>query len=190
LSYAMKVAKSQAMGDPGLFGFLGKVVGAVGKVASIIPGPLGVVGRVATALTSGGAKPIKLASTGSLPGIGGPTVRLPGTPINIPLPQGGFFRGNETQAGPGSVATGALVGTPIRAPGAQCTPGYHYNRTAYFTKRYGLIEKGTVCVRNRKRNPLNPRALSRAMSRLASAKKAARCLADFSIRPKKACGCR
>jgi len=189
VSYAMKVAKSQAMGDPGLFGFLGKLVGGVAKVASVIPGPLGMVGKVASVLTSGGAKPIKLASAGSLPGIG-PTVRMPGTGLTIPLPQPrSLFPGGATQSGYEGPATGALVGAPIRGAGAQCTSGYHFNRTGYFTKRYGFIEKGSICVRNRKRNPLNPRALSRAMARLSSAKKAVRVLGDYSIRPRKCSRC-
>lgn len=191
MSYAMKVSKAQAMGDPGLFGFLGKAIGAVGKVAGILPGPLGLVGKVASVLTSGGAKPIKLATAGSLPGIGGRQVPFPGLPgVTMPVPRGPLSlfpqRGNIPQGGGGADWE---PGTPGRM-GACPTAGYHYNRTGYFTKRYGYIEKGSVCVKNRKRNPLNPRALSRAMARLTSAKRAARCLGEFSIRPRKACGCR
>ncbi len=73
--------------------------------------------------------------------------------------------------------TGALVGSGAGTP---CASGYHYNKTRYYSTRYGVVEKGSVCVKNRRRNPLNPRALSRAMSRVKSAQKAVRCLQLFA----------
>lgn len=64
--------------------------------------------------------------------------------------------------------------TPRMANGVQicCPSGYHPNRSAYFTRgiRDGggprWVNKGTVCVKNRRTNPLNPKALSKAGARL------------------------
>lgn len=45
-----------------------------------------------------------------------------------------------------------------------CPPGYHLNKTTYMT-RQGIVPQGTRCVRNRRMNPTNPRALARAIRR-------------------------
>jgi hypothetical protein len=71
-------------------------------------------------------------------------------------------------------------------PRPKCT-GYHLNKTSYFRKggpcspypEGGYVEKGSTWVRNRRRNPLNPRAASRAMARLTSAKRATRSILKF-----------
>jgi hypothetical protein len=102
----------------------------------------------------------------------------------VVLPGGGLI-GTRTTYGPGNQTQsggGALVGQGQHTP---CMAGYHYNRTGYFTKRYGWIEKGTVCVKNRRRNPLNPRALSKALSRLTSAKRAVNVLDRIEVKPRR-----
>jgi hypothetical protein len=54
------------------------------------------------------------------------------------------------------------------------TAGYHLNKTGYWVNGSDLIPgahyvaKGTKWVKNRQRNPFNPRAASRSMSRLSS----------------------
>jgi len=185
----MKVAKANAMGDPGLFSFIGKAVGGIAKLAgSVLPGPIGSIAKVVGNVLVP-AKPIRLASQGSLPGVG---ITLPraGTGVTFPVGAAAPYPGMVPSLFP---STGPSPGGQFASPqpGVGCDrPGYHRNKTGYFTKRYGFIEKGSVCVKNRKRNPLNPRALSRSLARLTSAKRAVRCLADYSIRPKKACGCR
>jgi len=70
--------------------------------------------------------------------------------------------------------------------------GYHWNKTGYYRGgRPGsagpveFVAPGTVAVKNRRRNPLNPRALDRSMGRITSAKKAASKLGRITIR--KAC---
>jgi len=195
VSYAMKVAKASARGDPGLFGFLGKAIGSVAKFAgSVLPGPVGTIAKL-VGNTLVPAKPISVASVGSMPGIG-PVLR--GGGINLPMIPGRSIPVGAAAPYPGLVPPSIFPqqqpGGPDFSsprPGVGCDQaGYHRNRTGYFTKRYGWVEKGSVCVKNRKRNPLNPRALSRSLARLTSAKKAVRCLADFTVRPKKACGCR
>ena len=52
----------------------------------------------------------------------------------------------------------------------ECPKGYHPNKSAYYTSA-GYHPKGSKCVKNRRRNPLNPRALGRAISRIDAGKK-------------------
>jgi hypothetical protein len=120
--------------------------------------------------------------TGSvtLPGVGtvsvgggtGITIRPPGTPVN-----GGF--------GPGFAQFGGVTsGSSTSAPGA-CVPGMpgvRLNKTGYHLRDGTFIAPGTKCVRSRRRNPLNPRALSKALSRVTSFKKAATVASRITIR--------
>jgi len=212
VSYAIKMAKAGGMGDPGLFGFLGKAIGGVASLAGrIIPGPIGAVAGLAGRALTGSKGTSVVVSSRPFPGVlrtagsmGGSPPLLPGSVfppgINIGGPKGitigsrsgpsieSFGGGGFNQPlgvmAPGGGTTGALVG---RGAGTPCVRGYHYNKTGYFTKRYGYVEPGSVCVKNRRRNPLNPRALSRAMARLSSAKQATKFLSRFSIREE---GCR
>lgn len=198
MSMAIKVSKAQYRGDPGLFGFVGKAIGSIANIAgSVIPGPLGGVAKAVGSVLAPRpttnrpsilvSQPIpgSVMTAGAIP----PLTAMPGSGVSIGGPKGiqiGTFAAPGTSL-PSPVSSGPLVGTQGAAP---CTAkGYHHNKTGYFTKKYGYIEKGTICVKNRRRNPLNPRALSRAMARLESAKKATRCLARYSIREKKSCSC-
>jgi len=65
-----------------------------------------------------------------------------------------------------------------------CPPGCHANKADYFLKSGSFVAAGTRCVTNRRRNPLNPRALDRAAGRLRSAQKAVKFLQAAKI-PKK-----
>lgn len=74
----------------------------------------------------------------------------------------------------------ALPGTPCPTPdtrtpapaldpaaryaGAACPSGFHMNKGTYWTKQ-GVVYKGTRCVKNRRMNPTNARALGRAIRR-------------------------
>lgn len=193
MSYAIRVARQSAMGDPGLFSFLGKAAGAVlGVAGNVLPGPLGGIAKIGSQLLA--PKPISVAkaTTGMRPG--GVMVSGVAQPLFQPVGQAPFSTARiapspipmlpvtPTSANSGRV-TGALVGAGAGTP---CTSGYHYNKTEYYTKRYGVVSKGSVCVKNRRRNPLNPRALSRAMSRIKSAQKAVRCLGLFAGAPARA----
>lgn len=51
-----------------------------------------------------------------------------------------------------------------------CPSGFHPNKSSYFLMDGSLVEKGSRCVKNRRRNPMNPRALDRAISRVDSGK--------------------
>lgn len=135
------------MGDPGLFGFLGKVVKKVGgAVASALPGPAGTVART---IIGGGGPP---------------------TVPQIPVPSG--F--------PGAVPVPGLAGlgqrlVPGGASGYQtgaCPPGYHknkalarYERAVAMGKQVKMPNVVNVCVKHRSFNPMNPRALRRAVRR-------------------------
>lgn len=72
---------------------------------------------------------------------------------------------------------GAAAGTTLA-----CMKGFHPNKSTYFTQA-GIVAKGTRCVKDRRRNALNPRALTRAVGRVKSAKKANKILGRITIRP-------
>lgn len=188
MSLAMRQARF-AQGDPGLFGSIFKgITGAVGGF--LTGGPAGaVIGAASSVL---GKKSIAQAKATTLmsPTHTAILTRTASPPMFPQAPGGAPFSG--VSIGPGGVqigtarqlapapqagTTGALVG---KGAGTPCQSGYHYNKSRYYSTRYGVVEKGSVCVKNRRRNPLNPRALSRAMSRVKSAQKAVRCLQLFA----------
>ncbi len=84
-------------------------------------------------------------------------VRAPGLPAAIARALPGGRTGLEV--------AGAPAGMKIA-----CHSGYHANKSDYWLKDGSFVAKGTRCVRNRRRNPMNPRALSRAISRVDSGK--------------------
>ena len=55
---------------------------------------------------------------------------------------------------------------PIPLQMGACPSGYHLNKTSYFLKDGTFVPARSKCVKNRRRNPLNPHALNRATSRL------------------------
>lgn len=159
------------MGDPGLFGFLGKAVGTVAKVAGkILPGPVGIAAGTVGGLLAGGSKSTAVT-------------RVPNTltiaPQQIPqLPVPGV-QGAIQRALPGG-QTGYM-------PAGPSPSGYHWNKTSYFLRDGTFVPEGSKLVKNRRRNPLNPRAASRAISRLESAKKATKRLDRVAIKCRR-CG--
>jgi len=188
MSMAISVAKTRHRGDSFL-GDLGKfALGAVGGF--VTGGPLGAaVGGLATV---GGPKSTGEAVAQQQPGVA-KMPKIPGitTPIPpaFPAPPGTFpslpIPGLTTPLGPFYQPVETAQGTQLMCvnPNIRST---HVNKTSYFTKA-GYVPKGTRCVANRRMNPLNPHAASRAMRRLSSAKKAAGFLSRITIR-KAACG--
>jgi len=131
-------------------------------------GLLGRVGRGIIGTVTGGP----LAGLGGLLGGGGGNggTVLPGIgPQGIPL------------AGPLAGAQRLIPGGATGL-GAGCPSGFHPNKSDYFLRSGAHVAKGTRCVRNRRRNPLNPRAASRAISRIVSAKKATKMLGRVTVR--------
>jgi len=157
----------------GIFGSIGRVLGGAAK-GFLSGGPIGAIrGGV------GGLLP-QSAPT--------PPIAPPGQVFLPPLPQEAppVFRGSPGtrtrtfggfQLGPLEVGRESEVFTEAPAafaggPAIGCPVGFRPNKTSYFLKSGQFVPKGSRCVRNRRRNSLNPKALSRAMSRLEGFKKA------------------
>jgi hypothetical protein len=149
--------RTVSAGDPGLFGFLGGVVKTVG---SLITG-----GPIAAARTA-----VAQVLPRSRPGV--PSVQV----LPVPGPRGALQR----------LLPGGETGLMVGAAGMGCPQGHHPNRSDYFLRDGSFVAKGTRCVKNRRRNPLNPRAASRAIARITSAKKATKMLGRITIRAKDA----
>jgi len=164
VSLAVKTARAASQGglagpvssgDPGLFGFL---KGVVRTGVSLVTG--GPVAAGATAVRSIRGRPRGPVSMPAMP-----QVPAPGALGALQR----FFPGGET----GMVAAGAA-----------CPSGFHANKTDYFLIDGTHVPRGSRCVKNRRRNPLNPRAASRAISRIVSAKKATAALGRITVRAK------
>jgi len=168
-------------GDPGLFGFLGKVASTIGGVASsFIPGG-GIVRQAVK----------KASSILGSKGRGRAPIRGPG-----PMPfgtgrsavgrvLGGIKFGHEEPV-PGLIGLGQRLipggATGFKEPEIGSPTGYHVNKSSYFLKSGEYIPAGTRWVKNRKRNPLNPRAWDRAYGRLKSANNFKKRMAKISFR--------
>lgn len=160
-------------GDPGLFGFIGKAISKVtGAVGSILPGPLGTVARGVSKIFGRKSAPILRQAPQQFQ----PMFQFPGSGPSQAFPRSSFapMNGgtNVVPWAPGQQPRGK--GTVIMAgPGGACPPGYRPNKTEYFvTSPLGtpsFVSKGERCVKIRRRNSLNPRALDRAMSRVIGA---------------------
>ena len=168
------MSRSDFMGDPGLFGFIGK---ALRTAAGAIPGPVGTLTR---------------AFFPTSPTIGAPIVQAAPAPLFPPI-RPTFFPVNVAQEFPNGGGTPAGAPTAGGAaarffPGGEsgigtgCASGFHPNKSGYFLKNGTFVAPGSKCVKNRRRNPLNPRAASRAISRLESAKKAVSRINRITIR--------
>jgi len=85
-------------------------------------------------------------------------------------------------------AEGGMMNGPteleMRAGKASGWPGYHWNKSDYFLRSGEFVPAGTRAVRNRRRNPANPRATSNAITRIKGAKRYASSLSSISIRKK------
>lgn len=207
MSLAMKVARSRVTGvrpasyrgDPGLFGFIGKAVGAVTGIASkFLPGPLGAAAGLVSGLVTPkprasifpgrfGTRPTTVATQmpvlRSLPAIG-PRPVAPPMAVNGAVPPG-YQEATRQQPG-------IRDGTQLFRDDAlvtACPSGERPNKAPYF-EYVDAIDAvvfhptGTKCVKIRRRNPFNPRAIDRAVSRITSGKRAAKKLSRITIRPK------
>lgn len=186
------ISRRAYMGDPGLFGFLGKAVGTLaGAVGSVLPGPIGLAAKGVSTLLSGGGPggAAGSPSTSTVAFTGGWGGGVGARPISTslipqqapPVPQVPVpgVQGSLQRLLPGG-ATGYQ-------PAGPAPSGYHWNKSDYFLKDGTFVPAGTKLVKNRRRNPLNPRAASRAISRLESAKKATRRLDRVAIKCRR-CG--
>lgn len=163
------------------YGGGGGISGAIGGVTTYLGGGGGYSGGPLPTIGGGAAVPGPTGFTGACPP---GTIRGPlGTCVNLPF-GGAPGTGITTQGGTGVTFTGP---TQVQAQGGKPPSGYHWNRQGYFTKSQGWIPEGTKLVKNRRKNPLNPKAASRAIARLESAKNASRALSRVTIRKKSCC---
>jgi len=92
-------------------------------------------------------------------------------PVTIPRPYLGDYPGPDP-----------INGAAMQA-GKPCpVSGYHWNKSGYFLKSGAYVHPGTKMVKNRRRNPANPRATSNAITRIKGAKRYAKSLGRITIR--------
>ena len=144
------IGRNVQRGDPGIFGFLGRLAG----------------GAIRTGVDLVTRGPVAAASTASR-NIGG----LFGGGTRPTAPPGPF-------AGPPSPSSGGFTGPALVGAG-QLLKGYHLNSSSYFLRDGTFIPAGTRAVKNRRRNPANARATSRAISRINGAKRMQHTLAQI-----------
>lgn len=149
----------------------------------------GVTGAIGGFLTAGEQRQARQQTQQvvRVPGVRGVVQRiLPGGATGFEVRNGGRdFSPQIRPRGVGAVqfltegrsqASTALQTTEVKLC---CPGGMHANKADYFVKRrdangnfvggHDFVAEGSRCVANRRRNPLNPRALSRAMARTDSA---------------------
>jgi len=162
-------------GDPGVFsgllstfkaGFKG-LGGLKGIATSVLGGVLGTPGTPQVL-----PPPVGIAGLPTLP----PPISISTIvgPQQIPQPQvvtrTPGVRGAIERFLPGG-ATGLELRTTQAQVAQGMTPkGFHLNKSDYFLKNGTFIAKGSVFVKNRRRNPLNPRALRNAIGRVDAGK--------------------
>ena len=141
------------MGDPGLFGFIGKALGSIWKVAKPVIGAA--IGGPVGAAIVGGTAGVALGKS-LVPVTGAPPAppSMPGVGMIQPVVAG--------------ITQGVLAG---RAMGGVCPSGYHPAK-----------DGSGRCVRNRRMNVANPRALRRSMRRVKGFEKLARRTISFTRR--------
>jgi len=185
---SMAIARAKYTGDPGFFDFIKK---AVGVGTSFIPfvGP-----TISQAILQSGAGPGSVPTNGAR--FMGPTQgNIIKRPADSSCPTGytGYGKNQCIAAvpAPGIAAAGqrffqggasGMMAAPLN--GMAMGPGYHLNKSSYFLLSGEYVPAGTRWVKNRKRNPANARATSRAISRISGAKTYAKALGRISIRKK------
>jgi len=140
-------------GDPGLFSFVGKLLKPIWKVAKpVIGAALGI--------------PMIPTIVGGVAGAVAGKAMVPAGPPPAPpsMPGIGAVVGQAVGA-----AAGAYISA--RPAGGVCPSGYHPDKRT-----------GTKCVRNRRMNIANPRALRRSMRRVKGFEKLARRTISFTKR--------
>lgn len=189
------------------FGSLRSIVGGVARVAgAVLPGPAGMVASAAgRIITGGGGAAAQAAAQTPPPGTGlvplgmagGFSVTPVGSPVSLERFGQGAFPVQPGMFGPGTAVTGTgpqgqVVLGSSRGMSACGTKGYHLNKSGYYRRTPGgsviYVEAHSACVKNRRMNPTNGRALRRALSRAYAFKKVAMRtikLVDAGKRPKK-----
>jgi len=177
-------------GDPGLFGSIfGGIKRGLSAATSFATG--GGIGGAVRALTRRNPRQIGTRRGRAAAGAAAqfdPRI-FPSSPFQAQteLP----IRGPRTLKQFGqAIIPGGLTGSTVQVPGtaigARVPQGYHLNKSGYWRGAGGVnpqwIPKESIFVKNRKRNPLNPRAFDRAFGRIKSAKNFSKKLGRITIR--------
>jgi len=211
---SMAIQRSKYTGDPGLFGFIKDVVKTGLKVGgSFLPGPIGAAYRFGSSKlfppAPGTTTYAQMPPMGRIParpeGMPGSGQCAPGRAGEISSAMNAArARGDTAEAsafGRELLACGPQTGLGIRngagppmdasgfSPAMQAgkpcpIQGYHWNKSGYFLLSGEYVAPGTKMVKNRRRNPANPRATSNAITRIKGAKRYAASLSSISIRKK------
>lgn len=131
---------------------------------ALLPGIGTVLGGLAGKALQGGGTP-RVGAGGTVgPGMGG-VIKLPsGLTMSGGIGMSPYGLTVDPSTG-GAIDMGG-GGTAMVPSGACAIKGYHLNKHGYFTHRDGWIPPHSKCVKNRHRNPLNPRAARHAAGRL------------------------
>lgn len=188
MSLAIKTSRAVAAGDPGLFGSIGRFLGGAARVvtgvaAQLVPGPLGAAARFAQRRIFTGAR-------------GVPASAIPGSGQFIGPPQPGQFVGGIGARGRSLTGnrrstirdrlmeTAQITAAPRTAAAGTvpaCMAGMRPNKSGYFLKSGQFVEPMSRCVKIRRRNPGNMRALDRSIGRIESAKRMSKKLGRIRI---------
>lgn len=170
MSIAIKAGRARSQGagrilpgrgDPGFFDF---IKGAVKTGISLVTGgPAAAVGTAISQFRGGGGRP------------------PPGPVFSAPIVQAPGIGAAISRLVPGG-STGLQVGAVPAGMKLACPGGFHPNKSSYHLMSGAFVVKGSRCVRNRRTNPLNPRAADKAIRRIESAKRATKSLARITIR--------
>lgn len=136
-------------------GLFGSLFGAVKKVGGAV------VKGIGTTLSTGNPLSGVVAAGSSLIGSGASPTMYQGPMVSM----GGSL---PPMPGTSLAAGGKASGTALAKPPATgvCIGGWHLNKSTYYTRTNGqLVHAGTHCVKNRKLNPGNAKALRRAVRR-------------------------
>jgi len=174
------------MGDPGLFGSIfGGIKKGFGIASRFIPGG-GAIGTAVSTIRALTRRNPRQIGTRRGRAAQVPQMVMPTTPFQAPAVA------VEPVPGLGGLAQRIIPGgktgyqVPGTAIGARVPQGYHLNKSGYWRGAGGVnpqwIPKESIFVKNRKRNPLNPRAWDRAFGRLKSANNFKKKLGRITIR--------
>lgn len=151
-------------------GAVKKAAGAVvGGVSGFISGgPLGAIkgGLTGAGILKSSAPPANVAVMGTALAPLPPQTTFGGVSIGG---ERGIRVGVERAAY--VTSTGMSSSAPMMSNQDGCPKGYHRNKSDYWTKSEGFVAAGSKCVRNRRMNVVNPRALRRGIRRAKGAVK-------------------
>lgn len=174
------------VGDPGFLGSIGKFVGGIAKKAVGTAFRASPLGQAYNAVREGVefVQRVGAPQSRSLPSGGVAMLPPPQTMFQPPIPFGGGGGIPEEEMGPGPTVPAENTAVVTRHDGSHALvptsgnvcaiKGYHLNKSGYYVNSSVLlpgahyVAPGTMCVKNRRMNPFNPRAASKAMHRLQS----------------------